>query len=202
MKMSRLDRLLLLAMAFLAAYQIVVGIDKLSAAPITAYTIAFGVLLVAGLLMMILGFEVLDSPVVVIVSTIIPLSLSLGLVWQYLPAFGSAYLVFAILGLLAVSVTRSLAPSRILTTLTLAIVHGVAGLIIFLLPLVISVRGEVQPAFALVGLGGALIGLGGLLLSFLRAGKPILRRELTLRLLPALLLLTTTCFVTGFKLGG
>ena len=48
-----------------------VGINGLGTVPITAYTIGFGVLLVAGLLMIILGFEVLDSPIVVIVSTII-----------------------------------------------------------------------------------------------------------------------------------
>jgi hypothetical protein len=33
---------------------------------------------------MILGFDVLDAPIVVIISTIIPLTLSLGLVWQHL----------------------------------------------------------------------------------------------------------------------
>ena len=47
MKMSMLDRILLLVTGLLAAYQIVVGINDLSTAPIIAYTIAFGVLLVA-----------------------------------------------------------------------------------------------------------------------------------------------------------
>jgi len=61
MKMTILDRILLLLTGLLAAYQIVIGIDKLSTLPIIAYTIAFGVLLVAGLLLIILGFEVLDS---------------------------------------------------------------------------------------------------------------------------------------------
>ena len=78
MKMTALDRVLLFGTVFLSAYQIVVGIDGLSTVPIIAYTIAFGVLLVAALLLIILGFDVLDSPVVVIVSTIIPLALSSG----------------------------------------------------------------------------------------------------------------------------
>ena len=86
MKMSVLDRILLLMTCLLAAYQIVVGIDAMAELPIIAYTIAFGVLLVAVLLLIILGFDVLDSPVVVIVSTIIPLSLATGLVWQYAPS--------------------------------------------------------------------------------------------------------------------
>ena len=87
-ELTSLDRILLLVTGILAAYQVAVGIDGFSTLPIIAYTIAFGVLLVAGLLLIILGFEVLDSPIVVIVSTIIPLSLATGLVWQHLASFG------------------------------------------------------------------------------------------------------------------
>lgn len=201
MKMSMLDRILLLATGLLAAYQIVVGINDLSTAPIIAYTIAFGVLLVAGLLLIILGFDVLDSPVVVIVSTVIPLALSLGLVWEHLPAFRTPYLVFAMLGFLAVVLTRTIPMQNKLPTVVIAVVHGIAGLTIFLLPIAIAVQGTVRPAFALVGLGGALIGLGGLLLSFLKAGRPIFSRETIFKVLPGLLLLMTLCFVAGFKYG-
>jgi hypothetical protein len=201
MKMTALDRLLLLITGLLAAYQIVVGINDLSTAPIIAYTIAFGVLLVAGLLLIILGFDALDAPIVVIVSTIIPLTLSLGLVWEHSSAFRVPYLVFVILGFLAVSITRSTPMQNKLPTVTIALVHGVAGLTIFLLPIVISLQGQAKPAFALVGVGGALIGLGGLLLSFLKAGKPILSREAIFKVLPGLLLLMTACFVAGFKFG-
>lgn len=203
MKMSALDRILILIAGLLAAYQIVVGIDDLSTAPLIAYTIAFGVLLVALLLLMILGFDALESPVVVVVSTVIPLSLSLGLVWQHVAALRTPYLLFTILGFVAVVFTRSTpvpAENR-LPTIVIAIVHGIAGMIIFLLPLIISVQEQVRPAFALVGLGGALIGLGGLLLSFLRTGRPILSRAITLKVMPALLLLMTACFVAGFKYG-
>lgn len=199
--MSLPDRLLLLLTAVLAAYQIVVGIDALPAAPILAYTIAFGVLLVAGLLLLILGFEALDSPIVVILSTVIPLALSFGLVWEHAARFRTPYLIFALAGFLAVSLTRSVPTPTKAPTVVLALVHGVAGLTIFALPLVIVLRGEMRPAFALVGLGGALIGLGGLLLSFLRMGRPLLSREAILKVLPGLLLLTTACFVAGFKWG-
>ena len=44
-----------------------------------------GSLLVAALMLIILGYEALDSPVVVIVATVIPLSLALGLIWDRLP---------------------------------------------------------------------------------------------------------------------
>jgi hypothetical protein len=198
MKMSMMDRLLLLGAALLAAYQIVVGIDQLSTGAILAYTISFGVLLVAALMLIILGFEALDSALVVIVSTIIPLSLALGLVWDNLPSARIFFAIFAVLGLLAVLLTRSLPSSPLAQTIVLTVVHGTAGLTIFLLPLVVAWRGEAQPAFALVGVGGALIGSGGLLLSSLKLGKPVLRRETILQLFPGLLLLTTACFVAGF----
>jgi hypothetical protein len=200
MKMTPLDRLFLLLTGLLAAYQVAVGINGLGAVPITAYTIGFGVLLVAGLLLIILGFEVLDSPLVVIISTVIPLAISLGLVWEHLASFRTSYLVFAIVGFLAVTLTRSLPLKGKLPTLVLAVVHGVAGMIIFLLPSVLAAQGVTRPGFALVGLGGALIGLGGLLLSFLKAGKPILPRTTILRILPSLLLLMTAAFVAGFAL--
>jgi len=63
-KISVLDRILLLITGLLAAYQIV-AMDGITGLAGWAYTIAFGVLLVAGLLIIIMGFEVLDSPWVV-----------------------------------------------------------------------------------------------------------------------------------------
>jgi hypothetical protein len=200
MKISPLDRVLLLITGILAAYQVAVGIDGFGTVPIIAYTIAFGVLLVAGLLLIILGFDVLDSPVVVIVSTIIPLSLSLGLVWQH-ASFGTSYLIFTIIGFAAVTLTRSIHTPGKIPTIVLAFVHGIAGMTIFLLPIITSMQGKAHPFFSLVGIGGALIGVGGLLLSFLKTGRPILSRETILKVLPSLLLLMTICFVAGFKYG-
>lgn len=201
MKISIRDRILLLVTGLLAVYQIAFVIDDFSTLPLITYTIAFGVLLVAGLLIIILGFEVLDSPLVVIVSTIIPLTLSLGLVWQHLASFRVLYLVFVIIGFLAIVITRSFPMASKLPTIVLAFVHGVAGLTIFLLPIILSMQGQVNPLFSLVGIGGALIGVGGLLLSFLKVGKPILSRETILKVLPGLLLLMTLCFVIGFRYG-
>lgn len=201
MKMMVLDRVLLLITALLAAYQVGIGINGFSTLPIIAYTIAFGVLLIASLLLIILGFEALDSSAVVIASTVIPLSLSLGLVWQYLPSYRNMYLVFSILGFLAVVVTRLIPLQNKMPTFVLAFVHGVAGMTIFILPILLSLQGIRQPPFALVGVGGGLMGIGGLLLSFLKAGKPILARDTILKILPGLLMLITACFVAGFKFG-
>ena len=196
-KISVLDRILLLITGLLAAYQVAIGCEGLETLPVISHTIAFGVLLVAGLLIIILGFEVLDSPVVVIVSTVIPLSLSLGLVAEHLADFTTPYLIFVVIGFLAIVVTRYAAPGKA-ATIVLAVVHGVAGMTIFLLPIILSLRGDAPGGFALVGVGGALIGMGGLLLLFLKAGKPILSRDTIMTVLPGLLLLMTAAFVAGF----
>lgn len=198
-KMSILDRVLLLVTGLLAAYQIVFGVENLHTVQMVSYTVGFGVLLVAGLLLIILGFEVLDSSWVALTATLIPLSLSLGLVWQYLPTWRVPYLVFALIGFAAVAYTRLTGAGK-LATIVLALVHGVAGMVIFLLPIYASLVGWAGKGFMLVGVGGALIGVGGLLLSFLKTGKPILSREMILKVLPGLLLLMTAAFVVGFAL--
>lgn len=201
MKITILDRILLLLTGLLAAYQIAVGIDGFSTLPMIAYSTAFGVLLVAGLLLLILGFEVLDSPIVVMISTIIPLSIATGLIWQYLPNYRAMYLIFAIIGFFAIVVTRALPIKNRFPLFILVIVHGVAGLTIFLLPIILVFSGLAPSGFLLISVGGALIGLGGLLLALLKAGKPLLSREIIFRVLPGLLLLMTAAFVTGFALG-
>ena len=199
-KISILDRILLLITGLLAAYQIVVGMGNVESLAIWAYTVAFGVLLVAGLLIIIIGFDILDSPLVVIVSTIIPLSLSLGLVTQYLSSWKTAYIIFVVIGFLLVVYSRYKMEGA-MAVIPLATVHGIAGMTIFLLPIIFSIQGKAASGFFWVGIGGALIGVGGLLLAFLKSGKPILSKDIILTVLPALLLLMTTAFVVGFAAG-
>ncbi|MBC8504663.1 MAG: hypothetical protein ISR58_00250 [Anaerolineales bacterium] len=195
--MKPLDRILLLITALLASYQVVQGIAGLSSMAIACYTIGFGVIVIASLMMLILGFEVLDSPLVVIASTLIPLSLALGLVAQFIRPILIPYGIFTVMGFLAIVATRLVGPKK-LAVITLAVVHGVAGLTIFFLPIVIAFQAKTPGGFAWVGIGGMLIGLGGLLLSFLKAGKPLLSRGRILAVFPGLLLLTTAAFVAGF----
>jgi hypothetical protein len=200
MRITNLNRIFLLVAGLAAAYQVSVGINGLEDVPIIAYTIAFGVLLVAMLLIIILGIEVLDSPMVIIASTIIPLSLSLGLVWEHITEWRTAYLVFAVSGFLAVILTRTLHVPGNLPVLVLALVHGAAGMIVFLLPSILAAQGITRPGFALVGLGGSLIGLGGVLLTFLKTSSPTVSRETILSILPALFMLMSIVFVAGFAL--
>ena len=196
-KISVSDRLLLLLMVLLASYQIVEGIDDAGTFAITAYTVAFGVLLVAGLLIIILGFDILDSSLVVIVSTIIPLSLSLGLIAEYLLAWRIPYLIFVLVGFVIIVITRYKA-SRIVALTPLALWHGISGVIIFVLPIYFGLLGLASVNFIWVGFGGALIGVAGLLLTFLKSGNPVLSKEAILTAFPAILFLMTLAFVVGF----
>ncbi len=198
MRVTPLDRLLFLLTAIIASYQIAVGIEGLGSIPVFAYTVGFGALLVAGLIILILGFDVLQSPIVVVVATIIPLSLASGMVWEYLPNWRQIYLAFGCLGFLAIALTRFTRTPRSVAILTLAVVHGIAGLTIFLLPFGMVATQRTGAAFLLVSLGGALIGLMGLLLSFLRMGSPILSQEKLLRAFPLLFLVITVAYVVGF----
>ncbi|RCK74684.1 MAG: hypothetical protein ANABAC_1401 [Anaerolineae bacterium] len=199
MKVSPLDRLLFLITALVASYQIAIGIEGLGSLPLFAYTVGFGVLLVSALLILILGFEVLQSPLVILLATLIPLSLACGLVWEYLPGWGEAFAIFALLGMLAIGWTRFTHTPRPLATLTLAVVHGVAGITIFGLPLGMVITQRAGQAFLLVSAGGGLIGVMGLLLSFLRMGVPLLDQEKLLRAFPPLFLVITIAYVLGFN---
>jgi len=197
-KISVPDRILLLITGLLAAYQISFGLNGLNTLSTWSYTVGFGVLLVAGLLLIILGFEGLESQILVIVSTLIPLSISLGLVAENLPQFTIPYMFFAILGFAAIAVTRYTVEDKTATVI-LAVTHGIAGSLITFLPIILSIQGKVPGGYFLVGAAGALIGVGGLLLAFLKAGKPILSQKMILSVLPALLLLMTAAFVYGFS---
>jgi hypothetical protein len=190
---------LLLLTCLLAAWQVAIGIKSAETLPLITYTIGFGVLLVAGLLLIILGFDVLDSPAVVIISTIIPLSLSLGLVWEHLTSCRVFYLIFITIGFLTILITRIIPMRNKLPVIILASVHGIAGVTIFLLPVILVISGLAHLTFVLVGLGGVLISMAGLLMSFLRMGKPLLSHSTILKVLPGLLFLMTVCFVTGFR---
>lgn len=194
------DRLLLLITGLLAAYQVAVGIEGLGNLAIASYTLAFGVLLVAALLLIILGYEALSSPWVVIVSTLLPLGISAGLVAEHCLTLASGYGAFAIAGAIAVALTRFLLRGRSATVI-LAVVHGIAGLIITGLPVWAVVGRGVSPTYLLVSLGGALIGMAGLLLTFLRIGRPVMRSDQLQSALPLVLALSAGCFIAGMGWG-
>ena len=117
------------------------------------YMMGFLVLLVSGLLLIFLGLGILGSPMVLTVASLIPLGISMGLMEQYCPKYKKIYKWFALVGIVAIALSAfvGLAPLR---KIAVPVFHGVAGLVIFLLPLLTKKAGK---GFFWVGIGGLLI---------------------------------------------
>lgn len=163
------------------------------------YMVSFGVLLVAGVLLIAFTYDALNNPFVVLISYLIPAGLSLGLITQFYPKYGMPYLIFVIVGLALIGITRMLELDD-LGRIVLPIFHTAAGMIIFLLPFVVVREGCTPTGFLWVSVGGALIGLGGIALTFLKAGNQFLffSEEVVFAILAPLLLLMALAFTWGF----
>ncbi|MCP4703423.1 MAG: hypothetical protein GY865_02335 [candidate division Zixibacteria bacterium] len=199
-KMSIPDKLFLLITGHLAGIQIVNGIDGYPAQVIAYFTVVFGILLLASIFLILFGFEILNYSLVVKIFTFLPLIFSAALVATHYPDLQLPYLAFVLAGLMIILFSKYFT-NKILTTIIMTTVHGIAGIIIFILPIWLSLTGAVLPIYALVGVGGALIGVGGLLLFFLKKSRAILSRNLIYSFLPVLLLLMTIAFMVGLSAG-
>ena len=199
-KISLLNRLILLLTAHLAGYMIVVGIEGYNNWAVFYFTVGFGVLVLACLLMMLFGFEILNNTAVVLAATLIPLSLSSGIIANFFHQIKLAYMIFAIVGFLGILITRIYRSGK-MATVVLAIVHGLSGIVITAMPLILVLSGKTESRFAFVGIGGALIGVAGLMLASLKIGgdKIPFSRNFVYRLLPTLLLIVTALFVLGLN---
>ena len=200
--MTWFDRIILLLTGLSAAYiawRFYTRYRKEKALYDVYYMMGFIVLLLSGVLLIIGGWGLLESPYVLTVATLIPLGISMGLMNQFLPLYKKAFSWFALIGLLAIAVTSI--GGLALKSIAVPLFHGVSGLIIFLLPLVRCIKGVAVKGFGLVGLGGMLIGIGGIALAFYKAGNPlfgIFTGEFILLILAPLLLLMTLAFTFGF----
>lgn len=162
------------------------------------YMMGFAVLLVSGLLLIFLGWEILASPWVLTVSTLIPLGISLGIANQFYPKWKKAYAWYALLGFFAIAITS--VGEMSLKSLAVPLFHGVAGLVVFFGPIFADKNGKAPNGFWWVGVGGLLIGIGGIALAFVTLGSQLLffSPEFILMILGPLLLLMTIAYAYGF----
>lgn len=205
--MTWLDRVLLLIVGLVVIYllwRLFTHYQKAKAKQDIYYIISFAVLLVAGLLLIIFGYDALNSPYVVIVAVLIPAGLSLGLVTQFYTKYEKPYLIFVLIGLIAIAISRLTGNSTSgstspLATITLIIVHTAAGLLIFILPILAVSKKRAPVGFIGVTIGGTLIGLGGIALAFLKTGNQFLffSADFVFTILAPLLLLMTLAFTWG-----
>ena len=160
------------------------------------YNLGFLVLLVSGLLLIFLGLDILASPYVLTVASLIPLGISMGIVEEYYPQYKTPYKWFALVGFLAIAVS-AIAGIDIVKKISVPLFHGVAGLVIFLGPFLAK---KAPKGFWWVGIGGLLIGLGGIALAFISMGAQLLffSPAFVMLILTPLLLLMTLAFAYGF----
>ena len=164
------------------------------------YLMGFAVLLVSGVLLIVLGLDILSSPYVLTVASLIPLGISMGLAEEYFPAWKKAFKWFAAIGFIAIAIT-SIAGIEIGRKISVPLFHGVAGLVIFLGPFLAK---GAPKGFWWVGIGGVLIGLGGNALAFIANGAQLLFFSPTfvMLILTPLLFLMAGAFTMGFTRKG
>ena len=170
--------------------------------PNIPYMVSFTVLLVSGLLLIFFGWGILPRPEIIVVTTLLPLGIAVGLVCEfYKEKFGLPYKIFAVVGLLAIILTRFIPyVPRALQIVSIATVHSVFGLTVFLIPILAVKAGKAPSGFIFVTIGEVLIGLGGIALTFLGSGKQLLffSHDFVGMILGPLLLLMALSFTYGF----
>ncbi|HWS23098.1 MAG TPA: hypothetical protein VN226_01540 [Anaerolineales bacterium] len=199
MKLTILDRLLFLATGLLSGYIIAFGIEGFELPVMIAFTISFGVMLIASLMIIIIGYEILENSIVVIAATLVPLGLAIGLVILKFPQWFIPYLIFALVGFSGIIFTRVNQTPGKASVITLAVTHAISGLTIVALPIYSVMLGQSRFGFVYVAWGGSLIGLGGLLLMFIKMKKPILSVEIVMKALPWILTLMMFFFSLGLR---
>lgn len=197
--MFTLDNLFLLLTGLVAAYLLWRFYTRWSVKKAlydVYYMMGFAVLLVSGLLLIFLGLDILKSPYVLTVASLIPLGISIGLIEEYFPKYKRIYKWFALVGFLAIAIS-AIAGLETLKKISVPLFHGVAGLVIFLGPFLAK---NAPKGFWWVGIGGLLIGLGGIALAFISMGAQLLffSPEFVMAILTPLLLLMTLAFTYGF----
>jgi len=170
--------------------------------PNIPYMTSFTVLLVSGVLLILFGWGILPRPEIIVVTTLIPLALAVGLVCEfYKEKLGLPYKIFAVVGLLAIILTRFIPDvPRALQIVSIATVHSIFGITIFVVPILAIKAGKAPKGFIFVTVGEILIGLGGIALTFLGSEKQLLffSGDFVMMILAPLLLLMALSFTWGF----
>ncbi|MEA3288164.1 MAG: hypothetical protein U9Q77_12425 [Candidatus Marinimicrobia bacterium] len=194
--MVNVNRIILLLVAIVAGVQIVSGIENCGTIPITYYTFSYGIFLVSALLMLLMGVDIIEHPTAALAASTLPLGFSIGMVAVFLPAYHLAYgsLVSILYAGLAIQKLRDQAKSAMLFQILL---HGLTGLVLFIMPLVLVLQSTVNPGYLGISVGTGLVAIGGMALAFLKSGKPILTKDQIYTIFPGVLLLAVFAFSVG-----
>ncbi len=192
-----LNRLTYLATSIIAGYKIANGMDTYSDLTTAFYTVSFGVLLLACILLLLMGFEIMENDYVAIVTSLIPITLSLGLATDKLEQ-PQIFIAVIGIGFFVAMVVRLYGKNKI-SALSLGAIHFLAGSVIFLLPLFLFCSGKTGYKILAISLGGSLIGITGILLGLNKLNKFINLKEKIYEQFPLILFMTTVLFVFGLS---
>ncbi|MBN2556825.1 MAG: hypothetical protein JXA97_12870 [Anaerolineales bacterium] len=193
------DRTLLLATALLAGYQVAVGIEGLSNLAVVFYSIGFGALMIAALMLIILDREALGHSSVMLLATLLPIFLALGMITERVARSSYVFILFAAVGFASLVIARlwlGAAAARVV----LISLHTLSGFIIVGFPFFSVLTGTASFAYVFVGIGGAIISFVGSALAFQRMSIDACEALFTKRI-PWLLFIITVCFTAGMAWG-
>lgn len=198
-KITILDRILFLITAHVAGIKIVSGMEQHSVLSTGLYTIAFGVLVLASIMLLLFGFELLTNRFVPVVTTLIPATLSIGLVQDHLPQMTLSYsILIGIIYFISVWV-RFTAPEKT-ASLVLALVHGISGLLVVVLPVLLFLHYGVPAKVLFVSIGGIIISIEGIFLLLQKLGYLRVELKTIFAWFPVMLLAATSAFVLGLDI--
>lgn len=194
--MVNINRIILLLVAVLASIEIVTGIEDCGTIPIAYYTFSYGIFLISALLMLLMGVDIIEHDVAALAASTLPLGFSMGLVSAFMQDFHLAYsLVVSVLygGLIIQKLRHQDKPALLFQIL----LHGLTGLVLFILPLVLIIQEIVEVSYLGVSIGTGLVAIGGMALAFLKSGNPILTKVQIYTIFPGVLLLSVLAFSLG-----
>ena len=153
------DRILAGISALAGLYSALIGGVKLGG--VAGIFMGMGFLVGAAFsgLLFVWGREVLLNKWTVLFAFFYPMGLILSLVWKFFPEKRLVFALFAISGWLFILVAHTY--SKDWGSFAVALVHGGAGLGLFLIPLVLNGRGAVPGGFQWLSLGSLVLALMG-----------------------------------------
>jgi len=198
-KTSIFDRILFLITAHVAGFNIVTGMEHHSVVSIGFYTVSFGVLILASIMLLLFGFELLTNRFVPVVTTLIPMTLSMGLVQEHLPQMTLSYSAL-ISVIYVISVWVRFNATEKTAAMVLALVHGISGLLVFVLPIVLYANYGLPAKLLLISIGGLIIGIEGIFLTLQKIGYLRIELNTIFAWFPSMLLAATSAFVSGLNI--
>ena len=160
------------------------------------YTVSFGALVLVSIMLILFGLELSTSRFVPIITHLIPITLSLELIHEYVPQMTFSYSF--LLGLFyLISVWARFTVSEKTAALVLALVHGLSGMMLIVLPVVLVAYYGLPLQLLLISLGGLIIGLEGIFLIIQKMGFLKMSLNTVFSRFPIMLLLATLAFVSG-----